>query len=87
MSDDEFVQKTAHLKEVKQIMLQGYLDGKLLGPIEVMTAVQHLQPPDGWHNLDIVYIGSFFFDMFNAKACYIPGAKALAEQHGLTLQY
>lgn len=87
MSDPDFVEKTQHLKEVKQIMLQGYLDGKITGPVESVAATDHLKPADGWSKLDTVYMGSFFFDMFEAKAHTVPGAKRLADQHGLTLQY
>lgn len=66
-------------------LLQERLNGKLKNPKDVARIASECQPAAGFSNLDWVTICEFI--LLIEKADNIPAAKALAEEHGLTLEY
>jgi hypothetical protein len=78
---------SSHLTKVKQIILQDYLDGKMLYTNGVLWSINHLQPPEGWEPKDLILIGGFCAECMMEKANVIPNAKKLAMEHNLNIVY
>ena len=80
-------EQSVHLREHKQIILQRVLDGHQQYTEGVLESIKHLQPADGWEPWDLVLLGAFCAECQMNAGNTIPGARMLANEHGLELRY